>query len=216
MDKSIKNWPFVERQFDTISKAIWIGALITIFIILASFVLGTFAGAWRAIQTGDLEALGNISTFLSALLSMALVLVTLAYVYTTHLLVNETREARNQNERLEREQREREKNALRRALIAEMEEMHAFKALSPDILPEPAVADIFPTTVYEANSDSIGLLTEKEVDAVIRFYSSLMWFKSEMKIFEAAGDDPTELAKRNLENIQEFRDRAVQSLKNRL
>lgn len=216
MDGRSEDWLSDKSPFELIRVLGISLVLLIVLALLTALILGTLGGAWVALEAGDLDALGQISNFLSALVSIALVLVTMSYVYMTASLVDETREAREQNERLEEERREREKTALRRALLTEMEEMHAFREMEPDILPIPPIPDIFPTTVYEANSDSVGLLTDEEAEAVIRFYTNLMWFKGELRVYLAKGDDPAAFADGNLEHIQDFRDRAVEVLEERM
>lgn len=105
---------------------------------------------------------------------------------------------------------------LRLALKAEMKEMYMFKEMEPRTLPDPAVTEIVPTTIFRSNADSIGLLTEEEVIKITRFYSTLFWFQNELMIWEAAGDDKRELAERNLDAIKDMRTNAVAAVKKNL
>jgi hypothetical protein len=105
---------------------------------------------------------------------------------------------------------------LRVALKAEMEQMHMLSELESHTLPEPAITEIIPTTVFEANAGNIGLLTQEEVTEITRFYSAVLWFQGELQIWEAAGDDKQELAENTLEEIKNLRTDAIDAIQKNL
>lgn len=105
---------------------------------------------------------------------------------------------------------------LRVALKAEMEQMNMLDGLEPSNLPEPAETEIVPTTIFDENAGSIGLLTEEEVTKVTRFYSTVFWFQRELRIWEAAGDDKRKLGEHVLDTIKDQRSNAIATIERNL
>jgi|GEM_PF-1739692 len=121
---------------------------------------------------------GLVSVFSNSVLEV----LTGVYAFLTLLLVVETRRSRTaeterwreerteERERREREERRR-RNNLRRALVAELDEMletvHASEYTNTTF-----GVDNIQRTVYEANSDELGALTEEECAAVVDCYTS--------------------------------------------
>lgn len=100
---------------------------------------------------------------------------------------------------------------LRIALKSEMTEMHPLIELDAETLPDPAITDFISTTVYQSNAGSIGLLSSEEVTAIVRFYSAVFWFQSELQIFEAAGDDKQAIGE-HIETLDALRKDALDAI----
>lgn len=92
MIENIKGWFEYNTYAELSWKIVLTGTLVLLLAVLVGLILGTLGGAWMALQSGDIQARGNLSSFLGSLGTIALVLVTVAYVGTTLSLVKETKE----------------------------------------------------------------------------------------------------------------------------
>jgi hypothetical protein len=101
--------------------------------------------------------------------------------------------------------RERQKNKLRRALIAELEQhdlnrvITAVRASETAVAPdetsenpelEPAElppAGTLPTQIYTSNTGNLGILSKDEVDDIVEYYSTLLMQKSIIQAIRSGG-----------------------------
>jgi len=99
--------------------------------------------------------------------------------------------------------RQHRRSSLRTALIGELKHLdritevsEALQSKHEDSLDEKISASeippagVFPTSVYESNLGSVGLLKEEEVNQVVSFYSTLISCKSIIQAINDGGDLP--------------------------
>lgn len=151
--------------------------------ILAILTLGSLLAGVLAMFGGAFSEAGRIGALSTALATVLLVVVTLRYVRLTSELVNVTKEARER----ERKQRERERqedlDSLRRALIREISTIEGFEEFGDSYGLKASLLDfVTSTTVYEANADQLGRLTEKEADSVVEFYGRVEQLEAFLKM----------------------------------
>lgn len=76
---------------------------------------------------------------------------------------------------LKKRQQRKKREALRRALRTEMKSMYPRMYALSEYRPKPEeVEDIFLTSIYESNADKIGILTNDEVENIVRFYGEIV------------------------------------------
>jgi len=112
-----------------------------------------------------------VRDFVNVFSHSVLEVLTGVYAFLTLLLVVETRRSRTaESARRERAERRR-RNNLRRALVAELDEMletvHASEYTNTTF-----GVDNIQRTMYESNSDELGALTEEECAAVVDCYTN--------------------------------------------
>lgn len=150
-----------------------------------SWISGTLAiaGLIALIQASwELTLSGNYRAG-SSVANIVLVIITGFYVALTYLLVKENRAYREQQEEFREDDRERKKDRLRKALLAELRSMDELENYPPENL-TPTTLPMFsnlPTTVYDSNTDLVGLLTSEEIDAIVRFYSGVQVTSQEIE-----------------------------------
>jgi hypothetical protein len=66
-----------------------------------------------------------------------------------------------------------QKRNLRKSLIAEIQQGGLGFMNGPTLADFGTTDDVVPTEIYKANSDRVGLLSENEAEAVIRYYSKV-------------------------------------------
>ncbi|MDL0140632.1 hypothetical protein PNP85_14080 [Halobacterium salinarum] len=85
--------------------------------------------------------------------------------------------------RMEGARREDEVNALRSALLTEIETMEHFDDFDIRHRNIPN-QDSFSSTIYESNSSDIGMLSKEEAEAIVRFYGTLKNIRGEIERFD--------------------------------
>lgn len=119
----------------------------------------------------------------SSVATVVLVGVTFWYAFETRRLVRIT-ENRHQEERKTDEYRQiKKRNALRKALAQEIGKKAYLDDLAEQYsLGHSRIETLIPKTVYKANADEIGNLTEEEVDVVVEFYTRADQVENLMKV----------------------------------
>ena len=117
---------------------------------------------------------GQIGTVISAIATILLVSLTGEYAEMTSALVRETKESREQDSKQVEQEQKRELKSLRRALYQEIGKVNYFEDLAKTYDASRAANGIAaPRSVYESNTDKIGLLTDDEIDYIIEYYTRL-------------------------------------------
>lgn len=116
----------------------------------------------------------QLASLSAALATILLVSLTAQYAEQTQKLVDENRKTRKQR-REERElDRARELESLRRALYEEIRTIQYYEDLVEVYEPSHSAVEILgPSTIYESNADQIGLLTGREIDSIVEYYTRL-------------------------------------------
>jgi hypothetical protein len=125
----------------------------------------------RVLQ-GDPETASLWASVVSGMATLGLVFVTLFYVFYTRKLVNVMQESQHEEKEFREKRRRQELDKLRKALLQEIQSIEGLNELSRKYQPgHSGFTQLVPSTVYESNSSNIGLLTEKEIEAVVEFYT---------------------------------------------
>lgn len=139
---------------------------------LLLITLGLSLVAIVSVLSGLFEESGRIAAVASAFATILLVSLTAQYAQLTQALVRESRRTREEELRQRNEEKRRELNSLRRALKEEIGTVAYLEHMAEEYSPGQSVSDfVAPTTVYEANTDKIGMLTDKEIDLIVEFYT---------------------------------------------
>lgn len=133
---------------------------------------GSMLGAWNAVRAGAISAAADIATFASAFATFALVSITAAYTYSTWKLVQETKDAREQEVELREQETENQKKKLRRALKKEIEMVTTWADEKIEERNFSTAQASYPTFVFESNTQDLGLLTNREMMALLNFYNN--------------------------------------------
>jgi len=72
----------------------------------------------------------------------------------------------------------RQRNTLRRSFLAELNSMPTIDEKMLAIIKVEGSHELLPTMIYHSNNEEIGQLEPKEAEAVVRFYSYLIWYQS--------------------------------------
>lgn len=164
------------------SEAFRIGLRIVDILIIAG-IGGTILGAWYAIELGQFSLAGDVAQFSGAVATVGLLRITYSYVRHTEDLVEETR--KNRKAEIERKRREdaQELDAVRTALIEEINSIAYLEEMPDEYSPFDSLwGDVMATTVYEANANKIGRLTEEEVTAVVNYYTRVYEIERLLKV----------------------------------
>lgn len=142
----------------------------TIFLLTLSMA----ATAIIAAIFGVFRISGQLASLAAALATILLVSLTAQYAEQTQKLVEESKRDREQRKKERQQDREREVDSLRRALLEEIGKIEYFEDLIDDYHPGVSLFGIAaPSTIYESNAADIGLLTDREIDNVVEYYTRL-------------------------------------------
>lgn len=120
--------------------------------------------------------------FIGGLGIIGLILLTASYTFHTRRMANQQWETHKEEIEYRRAQREMEVNAPRRALKEEIAKIQYLDDLAEQYKPgHSTLVPLVPRTVYEANASHLGLLTEREVDLVVEFYTRVEDVEKYMK-----------------------------------
>ncbi|MBV0926407.1 hypothetical protein KTS45_19555 [Halomicroarcula limicola] len=147
----------------------WIGENIH-WLIIPSIV--GFLSGW-AISNGSLQSIPSLISSLSA--NQWSVIVTIVYVILTFRLVNETRQARKQENRRELDRQERRLNSLKKALLTEVEQnIEKIDALNLTNTNVEFGGNVFHSEIYRQNADRIGELDPSTGKVVTEAFTEIV------------------------------------------
>lgn len=157
----------------TINLSDWgwrLGKLFTIFliIILLSFLILTI----QKVIVGELDAAGVYAGISVGIATILLVMVAGWYAAETRRLVFQTEQARIEEKEFRQNKRVRDIHKIRVALLQEIRAVEGLHRLARDY--EPAVSmytQIIPSKVFESNAGELGALSQKEIEAIIDYYT---------------------------------------------
>lgn len=146
-----------------------------------------------------------------------LVLVTLVYVVLTFWLVKETRKSREQDRKRAIEKRSQEKESLRRAIVAEIEQnLDKIESLDTSRNNVEFGGDVFYSDIYLNNSDRIGILTSSESEAVVEAFTNIVetqrLITKGLKVDDNHGIGFTGLASSRIEDLRPKLERAREEI----
>lgn len=143
----------------------WIFLVLTITFALISI----FSMMEGLFQTGS-----QLAALASAFATILLVSLTAQYASLTQELVNESEKSRRQRKDERGTERQREVRALRRALHQEIQKIEGFDTLAEEYQASRSVMRLnAPMTIYQSNSEKIGLLSNEEIDSIVEYYTRL-------------------------------------------
>lgn len=146
---------------------LYLGAFAIIVPIGALLTLGAVS-LWR----GDVQIAISYAQFIGGIGTIGLVLLTGWYAYQTRRMADQQWRTHINEIEHERERRQKDVNALRQALREEIETIRYLDQLSSDYSPGYSrIETIVPKEVYRANGSSLGLLTEREIELVVEYYT---------------------------------------------
>ncbi|SDL08392.1 hypothetical protein [Natronorubrum texcoconense] len=177
-------------------------------------IFGFSIPAILATLTGAFEEAYQISTVVSSIATVVLVYVTFRYVRHTDQLVEETQQARLEEQQRQQEQRKRELTALRRGLLHEIQAGDDLEFFDENGVGNGnAVRRPAPTTIYEQNTDRIGLLTRQEIDAIVNYYTLLQKFEDELYLRNETNRGKVFRLVTTPAKIQSAEDEAIEAIK---
>jgi hypothetical protein len=182
-----------------IVRTLLYGVIGAFLIILIGFlILGILA-----IEAGDMRIAGTYAEFIGGTGMAALILLTGWYAYQTKRMANQQWMTHREEIEDRRLQRKMEVEALRRALYEEIGKIDYLDDLAmEDYTPNHStLLPIVPRTVYEENASKIGLLTEKEVDLVVEFYTRASDVEKYMKVQKREDASPASNMLKEIERL---------------
>ena len=169
----------IRARFGTLA---WWGLGVGVFALIGTLGASLFLGM-VAFSAGDLDKASSYASFTSGLATVLLVVLTGWYAIQTGRMVRETRRSREQERQENERQRRREVNSLRQALHEEISKIENLNEFAEDYRTSTSVIGFqVPMTVYRANADKIGLLSEEEADHVVEYYGRVEIIQERMEL----------------------------------
>ncbi|WP_435062429.1 hypothetical protein [Halobaculum sp. EA56] len=133
----------------------------------------------QAVLVSDFNAATSFAAVLSSIGTVFLVALTGWYATETRAMAKEAEQSRKDDRLREQKANVQERINLRRALIQEIGKIRYYGQRAEQYHVGISDQDLVALSeVYEANSDSIGKLTEEEVDVVVEYYARLVQLES--------------------------------------
>lgn len=174
---------------ESIRKAI-IRAAPTAIILIAFPIIYSLIKVTSAVLAGNLSKATAFGGVLSGLGTIGLFILTAWYAAETRRMASETEKSRKQERERRKQEEEKELNSLRRALLNEINKIRYFDELAENYgVGTSSLSFVAPTVVYEENAGKVGLLTEKEVDAIVEFYTRVYQIEDLLE-FQKEHDSP--------------------------
>lgn len=154
-----------------------------VILLVVAPILYSIVQVASALMDGDANRASAYGGVLSGLGTIVLFLLTAWYTAETRRMASETEKTRKQEKKSRKRKQEEELNSLRRALLNEIGKIQYFDDLAESYgVGTSALSFVAPTVVYEENAEKIGQLTEKEVDAVVEFYTRVYQIEDLLKL----------------------------------
>jgi hypothetical protein len=167
------------------------------------FVVGIIIG-WNIRPIFENDVVDLVSTLTA---EQWLVLVTVGYAVLTYKLVRETKLSREQDRNRTIQRNNREKESLRRVLLAEIEQnLDKLDSIDTTHNNISFGGDVFYSDIYLQNTDNIGVLTLEESRAVVEAFTELTetqrLIRTGLKTDDRHGIGSTAIAKSRIGRIR--------------
>lgn len=191
--------------------------------ILTTVIIGTTIYAAYLLTQGNVNSASTYTNISSSLATILLAALTGVYVVS---IKDENRKNREHREDFYKEKRNNEKHKIRIALKSEIKNMDSIRTWKKrDTEGSLPTTNFVSTTVYDSNSDKIGLLTAAETQAIVELYSFIHIVEGIINNYQQAyfsgekdqiGDEEVSEINNKMDELENTRKNALRQINNNL